>query len=155
MRKTQRIEILAALIMFVLFAVCALAAMGFGAKSYRTLTKQEEEDYTSQTVSLYLGGKVRQAGNSSCISVEDFHGNDCMRISSTVDGVRYETRVYSYDGWIRELFTLAGSELEPGDGEKVIETGELSISEADGLIRFRIGEDFELLLSTGKGGNAE
>ena len=62
------------------------------------------------------------------MSVEDFGGRDALVLAEEIDGETYLTRIYYHDGYIRELFCAADAEMEPGDGEQIIETCDLKIS---------------------------
>ena len=53
---------------------------------------------------------------------------DALVLAEEIDGETYLTRIYYHDGYIRELFCAADAEMEPGDGEQIIETCDLKIS---------------------------
>ena len=61
------------------------------------------------------------------ISVETFEGVDALVLLEEIDGIEYETRVYCYDGYLRELFAEAGGEFLPGDGEQILKAQALSV----------------------------
>ena len=56
----------------------------------------------------------------------DHHGAKDLR--EEIDGEAYVTRVYCYDGYIRELFTVDGGVYAPEDGEPVLAAQELRFS---------------------------
>ena len=44
-----------------------------------------------------------------------------------MDGKTYITRIYCYNGWLRELFTAENGNFSPKDGEKLLEMDTLSV----------------------------
>lgn len=73
--------------------------------------------------------------------------------TDTVDGGTYETYLYYYDGYLRELFAAADAGLSPQDGEKILKSAGLTMALADGLLHIETA-DTELTLSLRSGGGA-
>ena len=48
------------------------------------------------------------------------------------------TRLYVYDGWLRELYTPADLELAPEDGTPVMELSGLEIQSESGVLTFTV-----------------
>ena len=116
------------LLLFCVFAVCVLSVLLTGAGAYRRLTERDRVSYYRRTAAQYIAEKVRQADTWNDVSVEDFGGRDALVLAEEIDGETYLTRIYYHDGYIRELFCAADAEMEPGDGEQIIETCDLKIS---------------------------
>ena len=110
---------LAALLLFGVFAVCVLLVLITGASAYRRLTERDQSSYERRTAVQYIATRVRQA--------------DCLDALVLADG-DYLTRDYWYDGWLMELYCAAGADMEPRDGEKILEAGGLELSQEDGLL---------------------
>ena len=62
----------------------------------------------------------------------DFQGCDALELTETIDGTPYITRVYCYDGYLRELFSAAEAQMTPADGEKVLEAQALTVEWMNG-----------------------
>ena len=130
-----------ALIVFAAFAVCILSVLLAGADAYRRITERDRAAYAGRTCAQYIATRVRQAQSGAAVSV------------TGSGGVRelYVTRVYCYDGWLRELFSADGTEFDPEDGEAVIEADEMEPAISDGLLTVALtangGERTELVLS--------
>lgn len=139
---------LIALLLFSVFAACLLAVLLTGAGAYRRLTQRDEHVYCRRTIVQYIATRVRQAESPSDVKLEPFGEEEALTI---VDRNGFVTRVYYYDGYLMELYTKEDSILNPQDGEKIMETGGLSMSMEDGMLRItavdREGERDELLLS--------
>ncbi len=123
---------LMALLLFGVFAACVLAVLLTGANAYRRLTQRDQEAYLRRTCVQYLATRVRQADSRDRISVESFGGADALVLTET-DG-SYTTRIYCYDGWLMELYAAADADMEPQDGEKVLELSSLRLTLEDGAL---------------------
>lgn len=126
---------LMALLVFGVFAVCVLSVLLTGADAYRRLTERDQAAYGRRTCVQYVATRVRQADALDAVSVEEFGGADCLVLTETIEGADYVTRVYCWDGWVRELFSAAGTDLDPEDGEQVMEAAALALTLEDGLLR--------------------
>ncbi len=123
---------LMALLLFGVFAACVLAVLLTGANAYRRLTQRDQEAYLRRTCVQYLATRVRQADSRDRVSVESFGGADALVLTET-DG-SYTTRIYCYDGWLMELYAAADADMEPQDGEKVLELSSLRLTLEDGAL---------------------
>lgn len=157
-----------ALLAFCVFAVCVLLVLLTGARTYRALTARDEESYSRSICVRYVAAKVRHAETAEGVFIGDFSGRDLtgnsgdtLFLTEKDDGELYYTRIYFYDGYIRELYTLASGSFEPKDGNPVMKGENLSfkLDETGTLLTvFSTDEngkkaDLTLLLHC-KGGNA-
>ena len=128
---------LLALLLFGVFAVCVLSVLLTGADAYRRLTDRDQASYDRRTAAQYIATRVRQAdaagGGPRVCMAGAFDGEmpvngvgmwptggDTLFLEEAIDGELYYTRIYYYDGYIRELFSSADAALAPEDGEKVL-----------------------------------
>lgn len=130
--KSSKITDLLSLGVLAVFAVCALLVLLLGARVYRNLVETGGETYRARTASQYLTTRVRQAGQ---VEVTDFEGCDALVIREEVGSRVYLTRIYCYDGWLRELYAAESARLHPADGEKILEAEEMTLSLEAGLLR--------------------
>lgn len=139
---------LIALLLFGVFAACLLAVLLTGAGAYRRLTQRDEQMYSRRTIVQYIATRVRQAKNPSDVELKPFGRGEALTIA---DRNGFVTRVYFHDGYLMELYTEEDSILNPQDGEKIMETGDLTMSMEDGMLRIiavdREGERDEMFLS--------
>lgn len=119
---------LLALLLLGVFGVCVLSVLLTGADAYRGLTERDQAAYGRRTAAQYLTTRVRQADRWNGVSVEAFGEREALALTEEIDGETYVTWVYYDDGYIRELFTFAGADLTPEDGEKIIEAHDLKFS---------------------------
>ena len=123
---------LMALLLFVILAVCVLAVLLTGADVYKRIVDRDQASYDQRTAFSFLTTKVRQADRMEAVSVRRYEqvsgestGCDILVIAEDIDGDRYETWIYCYDGYIRELFMAAESALPLEAGDKILEAREL------------------------------
>jgi len=145
-RNKFHIEGVLVLLLTGVFAVCILLVLLFGADSYRKLTTRDAESFEQRIGCEFVAAKVRHADAADCVWVGDFSGapapeGDTLILTETVDGAVYWTRIYAYDGWVRELYGAEGDSFLPEDGEKVLQgqtlcfalnSGLLSVTSVDG-----------------------
>ena len=140
------------------FGVGILSVLLSGADVYRRLTRRDQMTYDSRTCVQYVATKVRQAPAPDTVVLSEFGDSDCLTICEWVEGTEYRTRIYCYDGWLMELFTAAGEEFFPEDGEKILLADEFSLSREGTLLSVEImdgsGEVNRILLSL-RGGEEE
>jgi len=136
-----------ALLTLTVFALCVLLVLLTGASVYRDLVSREEASYTRRTALQYLTTRVRQAES---VKAGDFDGCQALILEDTIDGETYTTRVYCHDGWLRELYSVAGAKLSPENGEALLEADSLTVSLDDRLLTVTLAEDrLQLYLPAG------
>ena len=129
--KSTKFTDFLALIVFMVFTLCVLLVLLFGARVYRELVDRGEETFGSRTAAQYVTTRVRQ---SEAVAVADFEGCQALVIPEEIGGETYLTRVYCYDGYIRELFCAKNAPLLPEDGEKILPGKSLTFSIEDDLL---------------------
>ena len=154
--KSSNTDSVLALLLFAVFAVCILSVLLTGADSFRRLSSRDRESFDRRTAAQYIATRVRQADGSGRIALCDFEGVTALTCTEFYDGEPYLTRVYFYDGYIRELFCSADAALRPEDGEKILRAAGLSFSEERGVITAAVtdaaGEIFHVCVSPRSGG---
>jgi hypothetical protein len=148
---------LLALLLFAVFAVCVLSVLLTGTDIYGRLTRRDQASYQSRTAAQYLATRVRQADRQGGVSVGSFGDGDALVLEEDVDGERYLTWVYCYDGQLRELLTAEGNTLEPDAGEEILPADGLCLELDGSLLTAQVLEDgvwqtVRLSLRSGEGG---
>ena len=147
--KERSLSALAALLTFALFALGILSVLLGGANVYRRLTQRDQHSYDSRTCTQYIATKLRQAPSPGAVAVAPFGDGDCLFITEAIGDSAYLTRVYCYDGWLMELFTVADGEFAPEDGEKILPLQSLSLSRNGSLITVQLtGLDYSSQILT-------
>lgn len=152
------IEGLLVLVLFGIFAICILMVLLTGAGAYRRLVERQQEAYADRTVPQYIATKVRQADEAGAVCIGDFCGVESLELRETYDKDEYITRIYCYDGSLRELFSDVSSDFKPEDGEKILEAEQVDFILEGNCLQISVtianGEKIEskLTLRSTKGG---
>jgi hypothetical protein len=86
---------------------------------------------------------------------------EALEFTSVYGGESYITRIYCYDGYLRELFASSTGEFKPEDGEEILAADQVDFDITDGCLTVRItsaeGELMEqiLTLRSAEGGIVE
>lgn len=131
-----RVGGLLTLVLFAIFAVCVLMVLLLGANAYQGLTERDRQSWDARTCAQYITTKAHKAPGE--VTVTDFDDVPALLITEEIEGEVYQTRVYCYDGWLRELFSDGAAELLPADGERVLQAEALALSLKDGLLTAEI-----------------
>lgn len=134
-KENRKITDLLALLVFGIFALCVAAVLLTGAKVYKNLTDQGNLAHDHRVAARYLTTRFHQAQQ---VQVEDFHGVQALALHEEIGGRTYLTRVYCYDGHIRELFAAGSAKLSPGDGEIVMAAESLTFEMVETVLSVEI-----------------
>jgi hypothetical protein len=159
MRKLQKahsVDGLFVLALFAVFAACVVGVLLAGAGSARRLTELRDASMEQRTAVRYVAARIHAVDTAGAVSVASFgsltEGKDTLWLTEVLDGVECRTRIYCYEGYLRELFTVAGpgfdpNDFSPRDGEKVLPLAAAEFDLTDGLVTMR--------LTSGNGAAAE
>lgn len=156
--KNGSLSGLVALLTFLLFAISILFVLLNGAGVYRRLTERDQRSYDNRTCVQYLATKVRQASSPTAVSVDTFEEVDSLLISQNIDGSVFVTRIYCYEDWLMELFTIADGDFYPEDGERILPLSQLEISQNSDVLTFVLTDtegNTQQLTMSGRGGDAQ
>lgn len=144
MKKTEsrfQTEKILPLVLFAILAVCGVLVLLTGAEVYGRLTDRGQDAFTNRTVPLYIATKVRQADCAGAVSVEQESGTDILRLSEQIDGKGYVTRIYCYEGVVRELFSAEEVPFVPEAGEMIAEADGVFFSMKDGCLTVKTAQE--------------
>ena len=133
-QKKRKVDNLLVLLLFSVLAVCILSVLLTGAEAYQRLSTRDQLSYDQRTAAQYLTTRVRQADRLGDVSIRSFDGQDALVLTENIEGSTYETLIYCYDGYLRELFADSSVGFLPEDGEKVLPANALSIQQDGQLL---------------------
>ncbi|MEG0780882.1 MAG: DUF4860 domain-containing protein [Oscillospiraceae bacterium] len=126
------------LLVFGVFAASILMVLFTGAGSYQRLAERDAKSDSRRVTVQYVATKLRSSDAAESVSVGGFstaHPEiDTLFLRQELDGAVYCTRIYYYDGAVRELFAADGEDFAPEDGEEILPAAGLSFEEQDGLL---------------------
>ena len=108
------------LLVFAAFLVCAMLVLLTGADLVEKLTQRDRENYLHRTAVQYVTMRVRQTDAEGMVEVRRVEDRDVLVLAELIDGCRYETLVYQYDGCLREMFCEAGMDIPLEFGEAIL-----------------------------------
>lgn len=127
-KKTNQTDIttLAPLLTLVVFSVCILLVLLFGAKLYKNALDRDSTNFDKRTVDQYLTTRIRQSDADGMVFVGTFEDGvpsdrgDTFFFVERYSGITYYTRIYCHDGHLYELFAAAEDVFDRQDGEKIL-----------------------------------
>ena len=131
------------------FAIVSTLMVLLSAQFYRATLAQTGMHNQQRVLCSYLMNVARGNDAAGAARVLNIDGLDVLAFGCDVGETRSETRIYCYDGYLRELFAAVDREFEPGYGEKICEARSFSPSlVAGGLLEMRAedgaGEEYVL-----------
>ena len=130
--------------MFILLGIFALLStvmVMMGAKIYRGTVDSLSAHNNARVAPAYVRSMVRAQDERGTVSTEEVGGIPAITMTAEYDGDRYTTRIYAYDGQLREWFSDAEMEFLPEDGEAVCDCDEMTCEIEGGVLRVRLRED--------------
>ena len=121
-----------------IFAVFSTVTVVLGARAYKATSEVTVSHNGSRIASAYLRSMVRTGDVEGTVVMEEIDGIQTVSLCEAYDGEEFRTRLYVYDGMLRELFTAAELPFEPENGETVCAADEMTAGIRDGLLSIRI-----------------
>ena len=138
-----------ALLCLTVFALCLLLVLLSGASCYRGLVERGEETYGRRTALQYLTTRIRQA---ETVEIGDFEGCPALILEETVENETYTTKVYCYEGWLRELYAVPGAKLPLKAGTAILEAEDLTLTRDGDLLKVTLDSQDLLVYLPGEVG---
>ena len=124
-----------------LFAVLSTVTVLLSAGAYRSIAQRAETDSTGRLASAYVRSMLRAREETGALQVTEEEGLKTLVLRSVYGDEEFRTRIYVYDGMLRELFTEAEAPFEPKNGETVCAAEDMEAELADGLLTVRLLSD--------------
>lgn len=120
-QKGHVVDFLFTLALFCVFAASALMVVVIGANVYRQTVRGMDSNYDSRTSLTYLTEKVRQNDAANAVTIRSVGDSPALVLSQQAGERTYETWIYVYDGYLREVFVAQGVQVKPTDGQPIKE----------------------------------
>lgn len=150
-RKTGKHEIdrVAVLLLFAVFAGCMLLVLFLGAAAYKNIVIRDEEAYTARTGVQYIAAKLRHNDAAGMVWTGSFYDGTeevaemipTLYLGMGTEEELYVTRLYYYDGFLRELLCENGEKAEPEDGQEVLPASSFFIEQEGPLLSVTVGDE--------------
>ena len=121
-RRTNKIDSIFVIALFMVFAITSFLLIFIGAKQYQHTAKAMDDNYESRTISSYLTEKVRQHDCANAIYLCELEGKTALALESIENDTTYITYIYYYDGAIREIIVTEHSVFSLDSGQEIVFT---------------------------------
>jgi uncharacterized protein YpmB len=120
-KRKHIVNVLFTLLLLGVFALSAIFVAVLGAQVYKSSAAKMQANFDTRTSLVYIAEKVRQSTGTD-FDVRDISGQSALVITEKYDdGQAYETWIYAYDGKLCEATVTAGNEMQPGDGQSIMD----------------------------------
>jgi len=146
MRKKAPSHAISGVFVFLLlgiFAVFSTVMVLLGARAYKSTQDRAEAHNASRIAAAYMRSMVRYDDEADAVRLEEVNGIGTVTLLNEYDGDPYVTRLYVYDGMLREWFTAEEAEFEPENGEAVCAADEMTAELSDHLLTVRLRNEDE------------
>lgn len=121
-----------------IFAVFGTVMVLLGAKVYRGITEVSGFHNQSRITSSYLRSMVRADDETGTLAIDDLNGTPIITMRNVYDEDVYITRIYVWDGMLREWFTEEEIEFEPENGEEICAAQAMEAELDRNMLRVRV-----------------
>ena len=150
------VDALFVLALFCVFAFSALMLVSVGGAIYQKTVDDMDFNYNSRTAFSYVTEKLRQNDVSSAISAGSLEGRPAVILTQDIDGTRYLTYLYEYEGYLQELLVRSGLQVSDtmlDAGHPVLKLSAFELTEVSPCLYHFIltdenGDTFTLYIST-------
>lgn len=115
--KKVHIEKVFIFLLFTIFAGAVVIVLSLGANIYKSLVERDNAAYEKHLGTGYIAAKIHGNDRKDAIAIGGFvnekqdDGIKTLHIYEKIEGEWYDTRIYYYDGAIREVFTFREMKL--------------------------------------------
>ena len=149
--RGRSIDTIFVLIVFSIFAFSVLMVLMLGASVYKNVNDISRQGHFEHTTMSYIWTKVKNFDDAGSIHVGSFNGKSALFIDEKLGDTDFRTVIYSYDGWLYELFSETVLDFRSGDGVRIIEINDLVFRDAvNGTIEVKAG-DMSMILAPRSG----
>ena len=124
-----------------IFALMGTAMVLMGVNAYRGIVKRSGMHNASRISTSYLRSMVRADDETGCIRLENLDNLPVVTLIDVYDGEEYASRLYVYEGSLRESFGALADPFDPELGEEVCAAEELMAETTGRLLKLRIRTD--------------
>ncbi len=123
------------LLLFAIIVLSLLFLVTEGTGLYSAVVDSQTNNRQTRAALSYLTARVRAADAAGAVSIGTGPEGDALLLRERAGGEVYETRIYLYDGALREEYALADTPLRPESAERIVPLGAFTLTwERGGLL---------------------
>ena len=123
-----------------IFAVFSTVMVLLSAKAYRGVVDKAAMHNSVRVASSYIRTMLRSDDETGVLKIEDAEGVHTITMENDY-GDNYVTRIYVYDGKLREWFAMKEIPFLPENGETVCDLDSMDAEISDGLLKVKFEEN--------------
>lgn len=123
-----------------IFAIFSTIMVVMSAKAYRGMVDEAALHNSIRVASSYIRTMLRADDESGVLRVEDVNGVQTITMENDWGDI-YVTRIYVYEGKLREWFALAEIPFQPENGESVCDLDSMYVEMQDGILKVTVSEN--------------
>ena len=140
-RNTHIVDIIFILSLFCIFTASALLVVLMGADVYQGITKDMDYNYSSRSSISYVTEKIRQHDSEGQVFVGNLEGEPALILTQNYNNEIYETWIYRDGNHLKEIMVAAGTPVNSGDGQELMEVSDFQLEAADQIIRIAAADE--------------
>ncbi len=132
MSKRYSLEMIVVVVLFAVYALCAVFLCVIGADVYRGTADSMSTNYDDRTSVLYVAEKIRQNDSSDSIRVDEAYGSDAIVLTENISGSGYQTWVFVKDGILYEGLFAPDASVDVEICQRIMPMQEMVVSRDPG-----------------------
>ena len=100
-----------------------------GTGLYSAVVDSQTRNREARAALSYLAARVHAADAAGAVSVGEGPEGAALLLRENADGETYETRIYLYEGALREEYGTADAALDPQDSERIVDAKSFSVEQ--------------------------
>jgi len=119
-------------------SICILFSAGY--ESFGRMNKLQDECLNTRVAMNYLSMHLRRADATGAVRIEELPNGTLLVLSEDIEGESYETRIYLYDGYLRESFVSADTPFDEEYGFEIVELDSFVIKRENNMIEIELSQ---------------
>lgn len=130
-QQVSKISRVGIAILFFVFALSGVLLVTIGLNVYKNIVLANDGNFELRTSLSYVATKIRQNDTLGKTSIKEKDGVTVLVMGEEVEGEVFETLIYHYDGYLRELYKEKDAEYELNYGFEIMEVEDFAIEETE------------------------
>jgi len=126
------------MILLFLFGASTYSLVAAGYESFDRMNKSQEELLNTRVAMNYLSMQIRRFDAKDAVWIDDSPLGTRLVLGEDIDGERYETRIYFYDGYLQESFVSAETPFDENYGFEIIPLDSFNIKRENNMIEIEL-----------------
>lgn len=139
-KKSHAISGVFVFLLLGIFAIFSTVMVVMAAKAYRGMVDNSATHNSMRVASSYIRTMLRSNDETGVLRIEDVEGVQTITMENDWEDI-YVTRIYLYEGKLREWFALADIPFAPANGESVCDLDTFHAEMKNGLLHVIVSEN--------------